>query len=358
MRLFLFFAALGLIYLLAWPVPVAPVAYEPAPDPGLTGVFAPNDVLTRITPVPLPAGAKGPEDLAVAADGTAWTTDDAGHLYRLAEGALELVADLGGRPLGLEPHPGGGLVIADSYRGLLRWTEAGGAEVLAERIGDMPILYPNQVAVARDGTIWFSSSSQRFDPKAEGGTLASSVMEIWEQGRTGIVARRDPDGGLEVVMDGLSYANGLALSPAEDFLLVAETGRAAIHRLWLTGEKAGTAEPLIENLAGYPDNIQAAGDGTYWVGIASPRLALAERLMPYPLLRKVIWRLGPAVRPAPVHHGILARIDGEGRVLATYQDPTGEVMWIVTGAATVGDSVYVTSLEGRALGRLELAELP
>ncbi|PWE28868.1 strictosidine synthase [Maritimibacter sp. 55A14] len=347
----------GLAYLLFAPVPMEPRPYRPDPAPDLTGVFVPNEALAGADLIALPGGAHGPEDLAVSADGTVWTTDAEGRLYRLRDGALEEVADLGGRPLGLEPHPDGGLVIADSYRGLLRWREGSGAELLAERIDETPILYANQLAVARDGTIYFSSSSQRFDPVTLGGTKPTSVMEIWEQGRSGFVARRSPDGKLEILLDGLSYANGLALSPGEDFLMVAETGRAAIHRLWLTGPKSGTAEPFMENLPGYPDNIQAQGDGTYWVGFASPRLGLAEALMPYPFLRKVIWRLGPWVRPAPARHAILARFDAGGRVLESFHDTGGATLSIVTGAQAVDGTLYVTSLEGAGLGRLPMESL-
>ena len=107
----------------------------------------------------------------------------------------------------------------------------------------------------------------------------------------------------------------------------------------------------MENLPGYPDNLEPVGDGSYWMAFASPR-APAEILMPYPFLRQVIWRLGPWVRPKPVAHGIVVRFDGEGRVLDVLQDKDG-VLGITTGARQVGDWLYVTLLEGPFLARLK-----
>lgn len=112
----------------------------------------------------------------------------------------------------------------------------------------------------------------------------------------------------------------------------------------------------MDNLPGYPDNIEPQGDGTYWVAFASPRVP-AERLMPYPFLRKVIWRLGPWVRPAPIEEGHVVQIDGSGRVLRSLQDPEGR-LGITTGARIVGDTLYVTTLNARGFGRMPVSALP
>lgn len=356
MRILLGLAGLGLAYLLFWPVPVDPVAYDPPDDPGLTGMFAENRMLDAAEQVPLPAGATGPEDLAVMADGAIYTTDGAGTLYRI-DGAAPRIADrLGGRPLGLDAGPNGALYIADSYRGLMRWAGPGTLEALVTEIAGTPVIYANQLAVARDGTAYFSNSSDRFDPETMGGTKPTSVLTVWEQSETGYVARRDPDGTVQKIAEGFVYANGVALSPDEDFLLIAETGRARVHRLWLTGDKAGALEMFLDNLPGYPDNIEAQGDGTYWMAFASPRVP-AEALMPYPFLRKVIWRLGPMVRPAPIEHGIVVQFDGQGRILRVLQDPDGR-LGLTTGARIAGDALYVMALESPGFGRMPAAALP
>ena len=317
--------ATGVAYLLLWPVPLQPEKYTPAPDPGLVGYFAPNRELAVAERLHLPEGADGPEDTAVL-DGAIYTADVNG--------------------LGLDEGPDGALYIADSYRGLMRWSPEGGLEALVTEIGGDPVVYANQVAVAADGTVYFSNSTDRFDPETMGGTKPTSVMTIFEQSDTGYVARWSPDGRAE------KDANGIALSREEDFLLIAETGRAAVHRLWLTGDKKGQLEPFLENLPAYPDNIESGDGGTFWIAFASPRVP-AEALMPYPFLRKVLWRLGPSVRPAPIVHGIAAQVDADGSILRVLQDSDGE-LGITSGARAVDGVLYIGLLEGGFAARLNL----
>ncbi|MDO6796869.1 SMP-30/gluconolactonase/LRE family protein [Shimia thalassica] len=356
MRIILILLLIGLGYLAFWPVPVEPVAYEPPKDAGFTGDFAPNDVLDKAATVSLPDGDFGPEDIAVMKDGTVYTTSHTGVLYRI-DGATPVEVDrLNGRPLGLKAGPDDALYISDSFRGVMRWSGPGTLEPVADEIDGAPIVYANQLDVARDGTIFFSNSSDRFDPETMGGTKPTSVLTIWEQSDTGYVARLTPDGQISKIAQGFVYTNGVALSPDEDFLLIAETGRARIHRLWLQGPKAGTQEVFLDNLPGYPDNIEAQGDGTYWLAFASPRVP-SEALMPYPFLRKVLWRLGPKVRPAPIHRGMLIQFDGDGAILRTVQDPDGR-LGITTGGKVVGDHLYITTLDSPWFARLPVAEMP
>lgn len=350
-RLAILTVAIGLAYLLLWPIPLQPEKYNPPPDPGLVGKFAPNQRLAAAERLSLPEGAYGPEDIAVL-DGQIYTADIDGNLLRLSGSEFEKVAELGGRPLGLDEGPDGALYIADSFRGLMRWSQAGGLESIVGEIDGSPVIYANQVAVATDGTVYFSNSTDRFDPETLGGTKPTSVMTIFEQSTTGYVARWSPDGSVEKVADGFVYANGLALSADEDFLLIAETGRATIHRLWLSGNNQGQVEPFLEGLPAYPDNIEAAEDGTFWIAFASPRVP-AEALMPYPFLRKVLWRLGPAVRPAPVAHGIVAQVDADGSIIRVLQDSAGE-LGITSGARMVDDYLYLGLLESGFAARLHL----
>ena len=127
LRVIIVFVAIALAYLLFWPVPLEPQKYQPPENPGLTGKFAPNTELTAAERLLLPEGADGPEDIAVL-NGEIYTADVGGGLFRLSGTRFEKVADLGGRPLGLDEGPDGELYIADSFRGLMRWTPEGGVD--------------------------------------------------------------------------------------------------------------------------------------------------------------------------------------------------------------------------------------
>lgn len=356
MRILLILVLVGLGYLILWPVPVEPIAYHPPEDRGFVGEYAENSALDKVQIVALPDGEVGPEDLAVLPDGRIFTTSLSGVLYQI-EGDRPVEVDrLGGRPLGLKAGPDGALYIADSFRGIMRWTGSGTLEPVVSEIEGEPVIYANQLDVGQDGAIYFSNSTDRFDPETMGGTKPTSVLAIWEQSEAGYVARRTPDGTVDKIATGFVYTNGVALSPNEDFLLIAETGRARLHRLWLSGPKAGKQEVFLDNLPGYPDNLERQDDGTFWLAFASPRVP-AEALMPYPFLRKVIWRLGSVVRPAPIERGMVIQFDADGNILRTLQDPKGR-LGITTGARVVGDELYVMTLDSPGFGRMSIADMP
>ena len=65
-------------------------------------------------------------------------------------------------------------------------------------------------------------------------------------------------GTTTVRLENPHFANGVALGPKEDYVLVTETPGARITRLWLKGNKAGTMDVFI---AGYPDNISYNDNG-------------------------------------------------------------------------------------------------
>ena len=57
--------------------------------------------------------------------------------------------------------------------------------------------------------------------------------------RTGRLVRRGPDGSVSVVLDGLAFANGVALATDQSWVAVAETAARTVVRHWITGDRAG-----------------------------------------------------------------------------------------------------------------------
>jgi len=99
----------------------------------------------------------------------------------------------------------------------------------------------------------------------------------------------------EVLIDGLHFANGVVLSPAEDFVLVAETAKSRIHRYYLKGPKKGNRDIFIDGLPGLPDNLKSDGQGGFLVVLIVSKNetypVLFHSLAPFPLLRKFIARI-------------------------------------------------------------------
>ena len=345
---------LGLGYLLFWPVPIRPAAWDAPSNAGYVGQFAPNDELAGLKRIAL-NGRTGPEDATFGPDGLLYIVTHEGIIMRYdpATGVVADFAETGGRPLGIGFGPDGTLYVADAYRGLLGVSVDGDVSLLADKTeNNTPIHYANNLDIATDGTVYFTDASTRFGARQNGGTLAASMLDLMEHGPNGRVLKFDPaTGKTTVVLDGMSFANGVALTASGTHLLVVETGTYSIRKIALQGDVA--LEAIVENLPGFPDNITRQADGTFWVGVVSPRSGVVDYLSDKPFLRKVVQRLPASIRPAAQRYGFVLHIDETGAVLDTLQDPSGAYA-LTTGLieAANGDR-YVTSLTEPSLGLLE-----
>lgn len=345
-----------LAYLLFWPVPVDPVAWNPPANQGYVGDFAPNKRLVGVELLSI-GDEHGPEDVAIGPDGSIYAAVTAGKIIKIdaENGKAEDFVVTGGRPLGIEFDRDGNLLVADSINGLLRISSEGKQQLLVDKDDQgNPLVYANDVDSDDQGIIYFSESSSKFGAKASGGTLEGSLLEIMEHGGNGRVFRFEPmSKKIETIMDGLTFANGIAVEKNGKFVLVAETGSYRILKYWLKSEKAGTSEVLIDNLPGFPDNLNHGQNNTFWVGIVSKRSALLDKILNKPFLRKIVQRLPAAVRPKAQPYGLVVRFDSSGNIIETLQDASGSYA-LTTGAVEADDgTLFVTSLIENKLAQVK-----
>ncbi|MEU4236927.1 SMP-30/gluconolactonase/LRE family protein [Actinoplanes sp. NPDC026619] len=292
----------------------------------------------RVVPVP----SYGAEDVVVTADGSVFTGTGDGTIYRIGPGDhVEAVADTGGRPLGIELLPGDKLLVCDAHRGLLTVDPATGA--VETLVDGSSMRFCNNAAVAADGTIYFSDSSAVHP-------IEEWKAEMVELTRTGRLLRRTPDGQIDVLLDGLAFANGVALSADESFVVVAETAARTLVRYRLdTGEK----DFLATDLPGYPDNISRGSDGLIWVTIASPRDPLVERIQRGPLwLRKGVTRIPAQWQPAPKRTVRVQAYGNDGEVKRDLDAGGDQGFHMVTGVREHAGQVWLGSLHEPAVAVL------
>jgi sugar lactone lactonase YvrE len=333
-------------YLLFWPVPLAPVAWEAPVDRGLVDPFAPNQRLQAATAIDLGEFA-GPEDATLGLDGFVYVTTESGHIARIRNRKTEAFAFVGGRPLGIETDADGSLVVANSYIGLQRVTADGSFVTLYG--GDDAEVFANNLAIGNDGIIYFTEASRKFGARKFRDTMEATLYDVMEHGGHGRVIAFDPaTGSAEVLLDNLAYANGIAIDPDNRFLLVVEMNEYRVLKYWLAGPDKGRTEVLLSNLPGFGDNLKTGLNGRYWLGFAAPRKAIVDRLADKPWLRKVIMRLPKFLRPeADVSSHVIA-FNEHGEVLMNLQDP-GARYPTLTGVLETQRSLYLTTLYGHSL---------
>ncbi|XP_015120142.1 adipocyte plasma membrane-associated protein [Diachasma alloeum] len=246
---------------------------------------------------------KGPEAFD-AYDGVLYTTLHGGSVSKLVGNKLVEVVKFGkkcdglweeekcGRPLGLKFDKKGNLFVADAYYGIFKVNvKTGKYEKIvdpAQPISGRRPMLPNSIDVTSNGDLYWTDSSSDF--KLYDGIFAMLADPSGRLIRYNAASKRN-----EVLMDKLSFANGLKLSDDESFLLVADLGKSRIHKYHLKGPKAGKSEIFIESLPGLPDNIHSDGQGNFLVALPTSadeeHPQLVQSLAPHPYLRKMVLRL-------------------------------------------------------------------
>ncbi|KRE37869.1 strictosidine synthase [Janibacter sp. Soil728] len=321
---------------------------------------------TKVALTRVPVPGTGAEDVLVGPDGRVWTgTADGAIIVVTPDGRRsERVVETGGRPLGLEWLPDGRLLVCDAVRGLLAVAVdgSGGIEELVTHVDGAAMLFTNNAAVAADGTVWFSDSSRRWG-------IDDWKSDLVQHTRSGRLLRRDVDGTVTTVLDGVAFANGVALSRDESMVLVAELSLRRIRRVGLiggrptaghvVGEVGGAVEPpqdqvLVPELPGYPDNISRGSDGLIWSAIASPPDPVLGLLQRGPQrLRDLALRLPEALKPSPQRTVRVTAHDDEGRLV--HDLSADATQWhMATGVREHDGRVWLGSLVEPAIAYLDV----
>ena len=327
---------------------VDPVVWQPPPFTVRARQTLGPDPFPPLDPLPL--GAHGPEDVVIAPDGTVVTGVEDGRILRVTPrtGKAREIGDTGGRPLGLEALPDGDIVICDSHRGLLQLDSASGRiRTLVDHVDGTPLRFCSNAVAADDGTIYFTESTTRFG-------FENWRAAILEARATGRLFRRTPDGQVDVLLDGLQFANGVVIAPDGRSVVVAETGAYRLTRYWLDGPDAGTSA-TVAALPGFPDNLAVSSGGNIWVAMVTARDRALDWLhRRHPVIRKAVWALPQRLQPDPTPTVWVMEIGFDGRVVRDLQAP-GEGYQMVTGVAEHDGALYLASIAESGLAVLDLA---
>ena len=166
---------------------------------------------------------------------------------------------------GLYAEPAGTVLLADSgSRALARFDPRTKRKTtLAATFEGKRFNSPNDVVRRSDGVVFFTDP-----PYGLEGLHASPVKELPFAG----VYRLDPDGSVHLLEDGLRFPNGIALSPDERTLYVANSDPE--RPIWMAyaldadgnasgGRVFADASDLVDDdQPGLPDGMAVAADGT------------------------------------------------------------------------------------------------
>ena len=131
--------------------------------------------------------------------------------------------------------------------------------VLAERYEGKRFNSPNDIVVKSDGSVWFTDPDYGILTDYEGHRSASEIGACH-------VYRIDPAGGVERVPVDFDKPNGIAFSPDESRLFIADTGRPNCIRVHdvLDGCRLGPGRTFAEVRPGGADGFRFDEHGNLW----------------------------------------------------------------------------------------------
>jgi ribose transport system permease protein len=304
---------------------------------------------------------EGPEDVVLDEEDHLYCGTRHGEIVRFLAPDYkrsEVFAHTGGFPLGLAFDRAGNLISCVGAMGLYAISRQGEVTQLSAEtarswtsvVDDARVRDPNDCDVAPDGRIFFTDSTTRYDAH-------DWALDSIESRPTGRLLCYDPRSGkTSTLLDGYRYANGVSIAHDGQSLFFAESWACRVHRYWFDGPKAGRVECVIRDMPGYPDNINRASDGGYWMawlGMRTPSFDLALR---HPGMRKRMTRRLPQddwLFPN-INTGGVVKFDEAGRIREALGDLTGNAHPMVTSMREHKGFLYVGGILNNRIGRYRI----
>lgn len=343
---------------------VAPTYYRMgATQSALPGSGSPYALDNRLAAAqPIGQGeVEGPEDIILDSEDRLYCGTRHGEIVRFFPPDYErseVFAHTGGFPLGLALDRQENLVVCVGAMGLYAVSPAGEVTQLSAEtsrswlsvVDDARLRDPNDCDIAPDGRIFFTDSTTRYDAH-------DWALDSIESRPTGRVLSYDPSTRrTRTLLTGLRYANGVCMAHDGQSFFFAESWACRINRYWFDGPRAGRVECVIRDMPGYPDNINRASDGSYWMAWLGMRTPSYDLALKRPGMRKRMTRRLPQddwLFPN-INTGGVAKFTEDGTIVDVLGDLGGDSHPMVTSMREHRGYLYVGGILNNRIGRLRL----
>ncbi|MES2533556.1 MAG: SMP-30/gluconolactonase/LRE family protein [Pseudomonadota bacterium] len=337
---------------------------DPAPDCSAEagGVYALNNKLRDVSLIGV-GRIESPEDVILDRDDNLYAGSRHGDIIRFFAPdyeRMEVFAHIGGQPLGMAFDREDNLYVCVGGMGLYRVTPQRQVERVTDETNrswrsindDSRLRLADDLDITDDGRVFFSEATVRYEMDE----WAVDGLEARGNGR--IVCYDPRDKSTRTVLRDLKFPNGIAIASDRQSILFAETWGCCVKRYWFDGPKAGKVETVIDDLPGYPDNINLASDGNYWlalVGMRSPAYDLAMRMPGF--RKRMASRLPIDEWLFPnINTGCVLKFSEKGEVLETLWDLGGENHPMITSMREHRGHLYLGGISNNRIGRYRLPD--
>ncbi|MGA7071080.1 ABC transporter permease [Bradyrhizobium sp.] len=345
---------------------VAPTYHALPPPPpteiGGGGPFEQNDKLREVSLIGL-GRIEAPEDVILDRNDVLYAGSRHGDIIRFFPPdyeRMEVFAHIGGQPLGMAFDRQDNLYVCIGGMGLYRVALDGSVEKATDETNrslysvndDSRLRLADDLDITDDGLIFFSEATVRYE------------MDEWPvdgleaRGNGRIICYDTKTGTTHTALRGLKFPNGVAVASDGQSILFAETFGCTIKRYWFAGPRKGTVETVMDNLPGYPDNINLASDGNYWlalVGMRNPSLDLAWKMPGF--RRRMAKRVPVDEWLFPnINTGCVVKFNEQGKILESLWDLKGLNHPMITSMREHRGYLYLGGIANNRIGRFKLQD--
>jgi ribose transport system permease protein len=343
---------------------VSPTYFAPPPPPSTApdsgSPYALNDRLRDVGAVGLRI-IEGAEDMILDRDDNLYCGNRHGDIMRFFgpdHTKHEIFAHVGGQPLGLAFDRDGNLDVCIGGMGLYQITPDRKLNRLSDEtnrtlfsvVDDSRLRLADDLDIAPDGRVYFSEATIRFE-------MHEWPVDALESRGNGRIICYDPKtGSSHTEVSNLIFPNGICMLPDGESFFFAETFGCRVSRYYYAGPKKGRLDIIIDNMPGYPDNINRASDGNYWlaiVGMRSPALDLALRMPGF--RRRMARRIAPDAWMYPnLNTGCVIKFNEQGEVLESLWDLGGKNHPMITSIREHKGILYLGGIYNNRIGTYKI----
>lgn len=338
-------AAVFAVLWLMWPSTINPVYWDEPEAPAMTGPLAPNTALGAAQFYDLGAGGTA-HSVALGENGEIYSGNASGKIVRIESPGMTptVIAELDDLPISGLAWIGSSTLGATTSDGLFAVNViSGDATRVSVGVPGYPFGFANDLAITRQGEIYFTDSSILHD---EGTPDGDHVLDMLENRPHGALYVWDPrTHQTRLAADRLYYPNGIALASDGLSIYVSETFRYRILRHWIDGPRRGETEVFAGNLPGLPDGLATDNSGHLFVALPAGRSSALRTIRTRPWLARIVSRLPAWARPdGGSARPFIAVLDEQNaEIIASFHDPENRLCHVSNMVLTEDQDLWFGS---------------
>lgn len=171
------------------------------------------------------------------------------------------------------------------------------------------LMFCNDLDISRDGKRIYFSEPFAYQGASMGGGAIGEAITL---GKNGLLwCLNLEDNSVSLVGQGYTFVDGVLLEYGnggnrETSVLITETVKFRILRLFIKGEQAGRDQIVWKDLPGMPDGLDRDSKGRIWVSLLKKRSSFINWIHKNPCIKPLLLRIPQNWLPAGKQTGIIA----------------------------------------------------